>query len=50
MIFRLRLRALPNVDGVKMLRTALKVLLRRFGLKALSVEVETTDEKETTNV
>jgi hypothetical protein len=39
-IFLVRLRALPGVDGVRALRAALKTLLRRFGLKALSVEVE----------
>lgn len=36
----LRLRPAPGSDGVRMLRLALKVLLRRFGLRAISVEQE----------
>jgi hypothetical protein len=37
--FVLRLRPEPKVpDATRALRRALKVLLRRFGLKALSVE------------
>jgi hypothetical protein len=36
-VFVLRLTALPNVDAVEALRTLLKVALRRFGLRALSV-------------
>jgi hypothetical protein len=40
-IFLLRLRALPGVDGVRALRAALKVLLR-----CLSVEVEATNQEE----
>jgi hypothetical protein len=36
-IFVLRLTPLPGVDAVKALRAALKVLLRRFGLRALSI-------------
>jgi len=43
-VFLVRLRALPGVDGVQALRAALKVLLRRFGLKCLSVEVETANQ------
>ena len=31
------LRPEPGVDGIAALRAALKVLLRRFGLKAISV-------------
>jgi hypothetical protein len=46
MIFRLRLRAAPNIDAVKMLRAALKTLLRRYGLKCLSVEIETVNQQE----
>jgi hypothetical protein len=46
-IYRLRLQPLPRVDAVKALRSALKFLLRRFGLRCLSVEVETSNEKET---
>jgi hypothetical protein len=41
-IYRVRLCPLPHVnDPIKALRAALKTLLRRFGLKALSIEVET---------
>jgi hypothetical protein len=38
--FVIRLRAAPKVDPIKALRGALKVLLRRFGLRALSVVEE----------
>jgi hypothetical protein len=43
-VFLVRLRALPGVDGVRALRAALKTLLRRYGLKRLSVEVETVNQ------
>jgi hypothetical protein len=46
-IYRLRLQPLPRVDAVKALRLALKLLLRRFGLRCLSVEIETSNQKET---
>ena len=36
-IFIVRLRPQPGVDGIRALRLALKVLLRRFGLKAIDV-------------
>jgi hypothetical protein len=36
-IFIVRLQPLPGVDAVRALRAALKVLLRRFGLKAIEV-------------
>jgi hypothetical protein len=36
-VFLLRLRALPHVDGIKMLRRLLKYALRQCGLRALSV-------------
>jgi len=40
-IFVLRLRAEPQVaDPVRALRHGLKTLLRRFGLRAVSVEQE----------
>lgn len=39
-VFVLRLRAAPGVDPVRALRAALKVLLRRFGLKAIEVAEE----------
>jgi hypothetical protein len=50
-IFRLRLQPLPHVDAVKALRAALKILLRRFGLRCLSAEPETpaTNNKEENN-
>jgi hypothetical protein len=39
-IYRLRLRQVRDTDDVRALRWALKVLLRRFGWRALSVEEE----------
>jgi hypothetical protein len=39
-IFILRLRAAPKVDAICALRAALKVLGRRFGLRAISIEAE----------
>jgi hypothetical protein len=39
--FVLRLRPEPGIDPVRALRAALKVLLRRFGLKAIEVEART---------
>jgi hypothetical protein len=45
-VFTIRLRPLPSVaDPIKALRSALKVLLRRFGLRAIEVS-ETTDKEE----
>jgi len=41
-VYLLRLTALPNVDEIKALRFTLKSLLRRFGLRCLSIEAETT--------
>jgi hypothetical protein len=43
-VFVIRLRALPGVDGVRALKAALKTLLRRYGLRCLSVEVETPNQ------
>ncbi len=37
--YLIRLRPLPNVDAIRALRAALKVLLRRFGLKAIEVRI-----------
>lgn len=45
-IFLVRLRALPGVDAVRTLRAALKTLLRKYGLKCLSIEVETANPQE----
>jgi hypothetical protein len=39
-IFVLRLRAGPKVDAIRALRAALKVLGRRFGLRAISITAE----------
>jgi hypothetical protein len=38
--FVLTLRPLPNVDGIKALRFALKQLLRRHGLKCVGLHEE----------
>jgi hypothetical protein len=40
-VFTIRLRAEPNVDPIRALRFALKVLLRRFGLRAISITDDT---------
>jgi hypothetical protein len=40
------LRALPGTDGVRALRAALKTLLRRYGLRCVSVEVENIDQRD----
>ena len=45
-VFLVRLRALPGVDAVRALRVVLKTLLRKYGLKCLSIEVETANPKE----
>jgi hypothetical protein len=41
--FIIRLRAQPGVDPIRALRQALKVLLRRFGLRVISIEQERDD-------
>jgi hypothetical protein len=38
--FVIRLRAAPDVDAVRAVRASLKVALRRFGLRALSIDTE----------
>jgi hypothetical protein len=57
-IYCLRLRPEPGVDAVRALRAALKILLRRFGLQAVSLEeeknnaevsCERTEERQTRN-
>jgi hypothetical protein len=47
-VFTIKLRPLPSVtDPIKALRAALKVLLRRFGLRAVEVsETQSTDKEE----
>jgi hypothetical protein len=39
-IFVLRLQPGPGVDGVRALRVALKFLLRRWGLRVISIDEE----------
>jgi hypothetical protein len=45
-IFLIRLRALPGVDGVRALRAALKTLLRRYGLRCISIDMEREADDE----
>jgi hypothetical protein len=46
-IYVLKLIALPHVeDPIRALRQALKVLLRRFGLRCISLE-QTTEQRQT---
>jgi len=42
-VFVLRLTPKPGTDPIKALRAALRVLLRRFGLCALSVSEEKSE-------
>jgi hypothetical protein len=44
--FVVRLRPEPHVDAIKALRALLKVALRRFGLRAVTIDarIETEDE------
>ncbi len=37
-IFQITLRSTDGDDGIRIMRVALKVLLRRFGLKAIKIE------------
>ena len=39
-VFVIRVRAEPEVDSVRALRAFLKIALRRFGLRAVSVDKE----------
>jgi hypothetical protein len=39
-IFLVRLRALSGVDAARALRAALKTLLRRYGLRCISIDEE----------
>jgi hypothetical protein len=39
-IYCLRLQPGPGVDGVRALRNALKFLLRRWGLRVISIDEE----------
>jgi hypothetical protein len=45
-VFVLRLRVGPKVDPIRALRAALKVLGRRFGLRAISVQAEPESDQE----
>ena len=42
-VFLLRLQPLPGVDAI--LRLALKVLLRRYGLRCISIEGQKESER-----
>jgi hypothetical protein len=42
--YTLTLRPLPDVDGIKALRAALKVLLRRYGLRAVKISPSDADD------
>jgi hypothetical protein len=39
-VFVIRVRAEPEVDSIRALRAFLKIALRRFGLRAVSVDKE----------
>jgi hypothetical protein len=41
-VFTLKLQAEPNVDTTWALRGLLKIALRRFGLRAISIDVSET--------
>ncbi len=43
-VYLLRLRADPDVDAIRALRSALKLLARRFGLRCVSLTTEAGDE------
>jgi hypothetical protein len=43
-IYRLRVRALKDVDPIRALRHVLKRLLRTYGMKCISVEEEKDNE------
>jgi hypothetical protein len=43
--FVLVLRPLPGVDGIRALRAALKFLLRRFGLRVITISCAQTRER-----
>ncbi len=43
-IYVLKLQALPNVDEIRAVRAALKVLLRRFGLRCVGITELTEDQ------
>jgi hypothetical protein len=42
--FVVTLRAAPGTDAIRALRWALKLLLRKFGLRCVSIEELTTKE------
>lgn len=45
-IFVLKLQALPGVNAIKALRQGLKYLLRRCGLRCVSIEEEEHDLRD----
>jgi hypothetical protein len=47
-VFLLKLRALPGVDAIRALRSALKRLLRSYGLRCVSI-AEVHDEQDQEN-
>jgi hypothetical protein len=48
-VYLLRLRPLPNVDGLKMLRMALKILRRKYRLQALEISEIPDSNQENAN-
>jgi len=46
LVFVVRLRAGSKDDAIRSLRAALKVLGRRFGLRAVSIRAEQSSEAE----
>jgi hypothetical protein len=44
-VYVLRLRAGSKVDAIRALRAALKVLGRRFGLRAISIKAESESDQ-----
>jgi hypothetical protein len=46
-IYRNRCYAMPRVDAIRALRSLLKEMLRRHGLRALSIEEEKPHRTET---
>jgi hypothetical protein len=44
-IFVVRLQPKPGIDPARALRAALKVLLRRFGLRAIEVKEEGKNDR-----
>jgi hypothetical protein len=45
-VYLIRLKAKPGTDGIKALRAALKILGRRFGLRAVKIEETSAADNE----